>query len=219
MRRMGAFIGIVIVILLVLLISGAFYTVREWDQVVITQFGKPVGKPKTEAGLRFKIPFIQEIHRYEKRIMRWDGDPKEIPTRDKRFIYVDTTARWRVVDAQKFLEVLGTYNQAYAKLDDIIDAVLRDYVSANALVELVRTTNEMPSVENVEGNVLSPFQDEATAPETVLLGREKITRAILAEASKAMPAFGMELVDVRIKRINYVEQVRRKVYERMVSER
>ena len=219
MRRMGAIIGVVIVIFLILLFSGAFYTVSEWDQVVITQFGRPVGKPKTEAGLRFKIPFIQEIHRYEKRIMRWDGDPKEIPTRDKRFIYVDTTARWRIVDAQKFLEVLGTYNQAYAKLDDIIDAVLRDYVSANPLVELVRTTNEMPTVEEVEGKVLSPFQDEATAPETVLLGREKITRAILAEASKAMPAFGMELVDVRIKRINYVEQVRKKVYERMVSER
>jgi len=219
MRRMGAFIGVVIAIFLILLFSGAFYTVSEWDQVVITQFGRPVGKPKIEAGLRFKIPFIQEIHRYEKRIMRWDGDPKEIPTRDKRFIYVDTTARWRIVDAQKFLEVLGTYNQAYAKLDDIIDAVLRDYVSANPLVELVRTTNEMPTVEDVEGKVLSPFQDEATAPETVRLGREKITRAILAEASKAMPAFGMELVDVRIKRINYVEQVRKKVYERMVSER
>ena len=178
MRRMGAFIGVVIVILLALLISGAFYTVREWDQVVITQFGKPIGKPKTEAGLRFKIPFIQEIHRYEKRIMRWDGDPKEIPTRDKRFIYVDTTARWRIVDAQKFLEVLGTYTQAYAKLDDIIDAVLRDYVSANPLVELVRTTNEMPSVEDVEGKVLSPFQDEATAPETVRLGFQAETAGL-----------------------------------------
>jgi len=219
MRRMGAFTGVVIVIFLILMFSGVFYTVSEWDQVVITQFGRPVGKPKTEAGLKFKIPFIQDIHRYEKRIMRWDGDPKEIPTRDKRFIYVDTTARWRIVDAQKFLEVLGTYNQAYAKLDDIIDAVLRDYVSANPLVELVRTTNEMPSVENVEGKVLSPFQGEATVPETVQLGREKITRAILAEASKAMSAFGMDLVDVRIKRINYVEQVRKKVYERMVSER
>ncbi len=219
MRRIGAFIGVVIVILLILLISGAFYTVREWDQVVITQFGRAIGKPKTEAGLRFKIPFIQDIHRYEKRIMRWDGDPKEIPTRDKRFIYVDTTARWRIVNAQKFLEVVGTYNQAYAKLDDIIDAVLRDYVSANPLVELVRTTNEMPTVEEVEGKVLSPFQEEATAPETVRLGREKITRAILLEASKAMSAFGMDLVDVRIKRINYIERVRTKVYERMVSER
>jgi membrane protease subunit HflC len=218
MKRIGAFIGVVIVIFLILLISGAFYTVREWDQVVITQFGRPIGKPKTDAGLRFKIPFIQEIHRYEKRIMRWDGDPKEIPTRDKRFIYVDTTARWRIVDAQKFLEVLGTYNQAYAKLDDIIDAVLRDYVSSNPLVELVRTTNEMPTVEEGEGKVLSPFP-EATALETVRLGREKITRAILLEASKAMPAFGMDLVDVRIKRINYIERVRTKVYERMVSER
>jgi len=218
MRRIGTFIGVVIVIFLILLISGAFYTVREWDQVVITQFGRPIGKPKTEAGLRFKIPFVQEIHRYEKRIMRWDGDPKEIPTRDKRFIYVDTTARWRIVDAQKFLEVLGTYNQAYAKLDDIIDAVLRDYVSSNPLVELVRTTNEMPTVEEGEGKVLSPFP-EATALETVRLGREKITRAILLEAAKAMPAFGMDLVDVRIKRINYIERVRTKVYERMVSER
>ncbi|MBW1697147.1 MAG: protease modulator HflC [Deltaproteobacteria bacterium] len=218
MRRIGAIIGVVFVFFLILIFSGAFYTVSEWDQVVITQFGKPIGKPKTEAGLKFKIPMIQKINRYEKRIMRWDGDPKEIPTRDKRFIYVDTTARWRIVDAQKFLEVLGSYSQAYAKLDDIIDAVLRDYVSANPLVELVRTTNEMPTVEGVEGKVLSPFQ-ESTVPETVRLGREKITRAILAEASKAMSAFGMELVDVRIKRINYVEQVRRKVYERMVSER
>ncbi len=218
MRRIGAFLGVVIVIFLILLISGAFYTVREWEQVVITQFGRPVGKPKTEAGLRFKIPFIQKLHRYEKRVLRWDGDPKEIPTRDKRFIYVDTTARWRIVDAQKFLEVLGTYTQAYAKLDDIIDAVLRDYVSSNPLVELVRTTNEMPTVEEGEGKVLSPFP-EATALETVRLGREKITRAILLEASKAMSAFGMDLVDVRIKRINYIERVRTKVYERMVSER
>jgi membrane protease subunit HflC len=122
------------------------------------------------------------------------------------------------VDAQKFLEVVGTYNQAYAKLDDIIDAVLRDYVSSNPLVELVRTTNEMPTVEEGEGKVLSPFP-EATALETVRLGREKITRAILLEASKAMSAFGMDLVDVRIKRINYIERVRTKVYERMVSER
>jgi len=124
----------------------------------------------------------------------------------------------RIVDAQKFLEVVGTYNQVYAKLDDIIDAVLRDYVSSNPLVEFVRTTNEMPTVKEGEGKVFSPFP-EATAPETIRLGGEKITRAILAEASKAMSAFGMDLVDVRIKRINYVEQVRKKVYERMVSER
>jgi membrane protease subunit HflC len=214
---MGGFIIIVIVIVLIL-ISSSFYTVREWEQVVITQFGKVIGQPKTEAGLYFKIPIIQEINRYEKRIMRWDGDPKEIPTRDKRFIYVDTTARWRIVDARKFRRVLVSYDQAYSKLDDTIDAVVRDYVSANPLVELVRSTDWMPSLKEGEEKVLSPFPEE-TARATVVLGREKITRAILAEASKAMPDFGMELVDVRIKRINYVERVRQKVYERMISER
>ncbi len=218
MKRIGAFAGVVIVIFLILLISGAFYTVREWEQVVITQFGRIIGEPKTQAGLYFKIPWIQQINRYEKRILRWDGDPKEIPTRDKRFIYVDTTARWRIVDARKFRRVLISYTQAYAKLDDIIDAVVRDYVSANPLVELIRTTDWMPALREGEEEVVSPFP-EATAREAVVLGREKITRAILAEAAKAMPDFGMELVDVRIKRINYVERVRKKVYERMISER
>jgi membrane protease subunit HflC len=223
---MGVVIGVVVVVFVILVVSGTFYTVREWDQVVITQFGKPIGDPKTKAGLYFKIPLIQEVNRYEKRILRWDGDPNEIPTRDKRFIYVDTTARWRIVDARKFLEVLGSgdigYTQAYRKLDDTIDAVVRDYVSANTLVELVRTTDWMPTLKEGEEETVSPdfsgiFQEAARA--TVILGREKITRAILAEAAKAMPAFGMELVDVRIKRINYVERVRQKVYERMVSER
>ena len=218
MKRIGAFVVVIIVIFLILVISGAFYTVREWDQVVITQFGKPIGKPKTEAGIKFKIPLIQEVNRFEKRILRWDGDPNEIPTRDKRFIYVDTTARWRIVDARKFLEVLGDYTQAYAKLDDTIDAVVRDYVSANPLVELVRSTDWMPTLKEGEEKVVSPFA-EKTVRETVVLGREKITRAILAEASKAMPAFGIELVDVRIKRINYVERVQKTVYERMKTER
>ena len=219
MKRTGAIIAAVIVIFLILVVSGVFYTVREWEQVVITQFGEPMGEPKTKAGLYFKIPFVQRLHRYEKRVLRWDGEPNEIPTRDKRFIYVDTTARWRIVDARKFLEVLGDYNQAYARLDDIIDAVARDYVSANSLVELVRTTDEMPELQMQEGEtqVKSPFP--AAIRERVLLGRERITRAILAEASKAMPAFGMELIDVRIKRINYVERVQEKVYERMISER
>ena len=217
MKRMGVFIVFVIVIFLLLVISGAFYTVREWDQVVITQFGKVIGESKTEAGLYFKIPIIQEVNRYEKRILNWDGDPEEIPTRDKRFIYVDTTARWRIVDARKFRRVLVSYPQAYAKLDDTIDAVVRDYVSANPLVELVRSTDWMPTLEKGETTVVSPFEEAAR--ETVELGREKITRAILAEASKAMPDFGIELVDVRIKRINYVERVQKKVYERMISER
>ena len=216
MKRIGRYIiGLLIVALII--IASTFYTIREWEQVVITRFGEIVGT-KTEAGLKFKYPIIDKINRYEKRIMRWDGDPKEIPTRDKRFIYVDTTARWRIVDARKFRRVIVDYPQAYAKLDDTIDAVVRDYVSSNPLVELVRSTDWMPTLKEGEEKVLSPFPED-TARATVILGREKITRAILAEASKAMPDFGMELVDVRIKRINYVERVRQKVYERMKTER
>jgi membrane protease subunit HflC len=224
MRRAELVIGIVIFILLLFLVSRSFpfYAVREWEQVVITQFGKPIGDPVTDAGLHFKIPFIQRVNRFEKRILRWDGDPKEIPTRDKRFIYVDTTARWKIVDARRFLEVLGPgetgRRAAFSRLDDTIDAVVRDHVSGNPLVDLVRTTDWMPTLKEGQETTVSPVF-EAAVRARVVLGREKITRSILAEAAKAMPAFGMELVDVRIKRINYVERVREKVYERMISER
>jgi len=218
MNSTRSMVVIIIVVLGFIILSSSLYKVNEWDQVVITQFGKPVGDPITDAGLRFKLPFIQELHRYDKRILRWDGDPKEIPTRDKRFIWVDVTARWRIVDALKFLQVIGTYDQAYAKLDDTIDSVVKDFVSANPLVELVRTSSEMETALEEEGYSSIAFEDKA-AVATIVLGRESIMKAILAEASKAMPEFGMELVDVRIKRINYVEQVRQKVYERMISER
>ena len=206
-----------IAILVFLGISGAFYTVGEYEQVVITQFGRPV-KAVTDAGLHFKIPFIQKLTRYEKRILRWDGDPKEVPTRDKRFIWVDATARWRVVDPVRFLQSLGTYDQAYVKLNDILDAVVKDHVSANPLVELVRSTDLIEAEDGEELDASSALTD-MDAKSKIVLGREKITRAILAEASKAMPEFGRELGDVRIKRLNYVEKVREKVYERMISER
>jgi membrane protease subunit HflC len=198
-------------------ISGVFYTVSEYEQVVITQFGKPV-RSVSEAGLHFKVPFIQKVTRYEKRILRWDGDPKEVPTRDKRFIWVDATARWKIVDPLKFLQSIGTYDQAYAKLDDILDSVVKDYVSANLLAELVRSTDLIEADDGEESDASSALVDTETARK-IVQGREKITRAILAEASKAMPQFGMELVDVRLKRLNYVEKVREKVYERMISER
>ncbi len=217
MKKLVLFIIGIFIFLLIFLATDSFYTVQEWEQVVITQFGKPVGEPKVSSGLYFKIPFVQKVHRYEKRLLRWDGDPKEIPTRDKRFIWVDTTARWRIKDPLKFLQVIGTYEQAYIKLDDTIDAVVRDYVSANPLVELVRSSTQVLEKEE-KSNVGYPFSQEVGSGK-ITLGREKITRAILQEASKAMPEFGIELVDVRIKRLNYVEGVRKKVYERMISER
>jgi len=212
-RSLLILIGVVVV----LSITGLFYTVSEYEQVVITQFGRPV-KAVTDAGLHFKIPIIQKKTSYEKRILRWDGDPKEVPTRDKRFIWVDATARWKIVDPIKFLQVIGDYDQAYAKLDDTLDSVVKDYVSANPLVELVRTSDLVEEGLEEERDEGSTFSDRAPDVK-IVLGREKITRAILAEASKAMPDFGMELVDVRIKRLNYVEKVRLKVYERMISER
>ncbi|MFA5654172.1 MAG: protease modulator HflC [Desulfomonilia bacterium] len=208
---------LVIAILAFLGISGAFYTVGEYEQVVITQFGRPVGSV-TDAGLHFKVPFIQKITRYEKRILRWDGDPKEVPTRDKRFIWVDATARWRIVDPLRFLQSIGTYDQAYVKLNDILDAVVKDHVSANPLVELVRSTDLIEAEDGEERDASAALID-MDAKSKIVQGREKITRAILTEASKAMPEFGMELVDVRLKRLNYVEKVREKVYERMISER
>ncbi|HPW69019.1 MAG: protease modulator HflC [Deltaproteobacteria bacterium] len=208
---------LVVAILAFLGISGAFYTVGEYEQVVITQFGRPVGSV-TDAGLHFKVPFIQKITRYEKRILRWDGDPKEVPTRDKRFIWVDATARWRIVDPLRFLQSIGTYDQAYVKLNDILDAVVKDHVSANPLVELVRSTDLIEAEDGEERDASAALID-MDAKSKIVQGREKITRAILTEASKAMPEFGMELVDVRLKRLNYVEKVREKVYERMISER
>jgi len=215
--KMIRFLLILVAIIVALSVTGLFYTVSEYEQVVITQFGRPV-KAVKDAGLHFKIPVIQKVTSYEKRILRWDGDPKEVPTRDKRFIWVDATARWKIVDPLKFLQVIGDYDQAYSKLDDTLDSVVKDYVSANPLVELVRTSDLVEKGLDEERDEGSTFSDRVPDVK-IVLGREKITRAILAEASKAMPDFGMELVDVRIKRLNYVEKVRLKVYERMISER
>jgi len=197
--------------------SGALYTVEEGQQAVILQFGRPVGDPVTEPGLHVKLPFVQEVRRFERRILIWDGDPNQIPTRGREFIWVDATARWRIADARKFLESVATEQGARSRLDDIIDSVVRDRVSGNELVELVRSA----SWEAPEGEVLeeATAEQERELKKEVRQGREEITRAILAEARKIVPQYGIELIDVRIKRLNYVESVREKVYARMISER
>ena len=197
--------------------GGAFYVVEEGQQAVVLQFGRPVGAPITEAGLHFKIPIIQEVRRFEKRLLIWDGDPNQIPTAGREFIWVDSTARWRIVDPLKFLESVATEAGATSRLDDIIDSVVRDLVSSNTLVELVRSSTwETPKEEVLEEaskEVVEELKKEIT------LGREGITRAVLAVVQKIAPQYGIEVVDVRIKRLNYVESVREKVYARMVSER
>jgi len=203
----------VALILLLVVIDGA-YTVSETEQVVITQFGEPVGKPITRAGLYFKIPFIQKVHVFDKRLLEWDGDPNQIPTLDKKYIWVDTFARWRIADPLKFFQAVHTESEAQARLDDIIDSITRDQVSSHNLIEVVRNTNRKMVLASQELQ-----QELEQTIEQVKVGREQLMRNILKQASKLVPNYGIELVDVRIKRVNYVKEVREKVYDRMISER
>lgn len=207
----------IVVLAVVLVLAGTFYTLEEGQQAVILQFGRPVGNPVTEAGLHVKLPFIQEVRRFEKRLLIWDGDPNQIPTKGREFIWIDTTARWRIVDAKTFLENVATEAGAQSRLDDIIDSVVRDQVSASELVELVRSASwEVPPGEVLEE---VPAEVREELKKEIARGREEVTRTILTEARKIIPQYGIELVDVRIKRLNYVESVQEKVYARMISER
>ena len=202
---------------LLIILASTLYILEEGQQAIIVQFGRPVGDTITEAGLHVKLPFIQVVRRFEKRLLVWDGDPNQIPTKGREFIWVDTTARWRIADAKKFLENVATEVGAQSRLDDIIDSVVRDEVSNSELVELVRSTTWVIP----EGQALEavPKEREEELKRRIARGREEITRIILTEAQKIIPQYGIELVDVRIKRLDYVESVRKKVYERMISER
>ena len=207
----------VLALTILLVVAGTFYSLEEGQQAVIVQFGRPVGQPVTEAGLHVKLPFVQDVRRFEKRLLIWDGDPNQIPTKGREFIWVDTTARWRIADAKKFLESVASEAGARSRLDDIIDSVVRDQVSASELVELVRSASwEVPPGEILEE---VPAEVREELKKQVTRGREEITRVILTEARKIIPQYGIELVDVRIKRLDYVESVREKVYARMISER
>jgi membrane protease subunit HflC len=205
---------IIILILALLAAKTGLFIIDEGSQAIVTQFGKPVGGVNL-AGLHFKIPLIQEVRRFDHRILKWDGDPNQIPTKDKRYIWVDTTARWRIADPLLFYTTVATERGAQSRLDDILDSVVRDAVSSHLLVELVRGRDyQAPK----GGQEVIELEGQTVAPDN-LIGREQILNNILAEARKSTPEYGIDLIDVRIKRINYVEQVRRRVYERMISER
>ncbi|MFC1807695.1 protease modulator HflC [Candidatus Omnitrophota bacterium] len=213
-------ISIIIGITVALFASGALYTIDETQQVVITQFGEPIGSAITKAGLHLKIPFIRVANYFEKRVLQWDGSPNTIPTRDKRYIYVDTTARWKISDPLKFLQSVGSENGAHARLDDIIDSATRDSITNHALVEVVRNTNRLTEAADASKEASDDavmFSGEQL--ERISVGRETLTRGILTEAQKIVPQYGIKLIDVRIKRINYVPAVQRKVFDRMISER
>jgi membrane protease subunit HflC len=208
-----------IVVILLILVGNPFYTLKEGKQAVITQFGDPIGGPVTKAGLHLKIPFIQKVNIFEKRVLEWDGDPNQIPTKDKRYIKIDTTARWRIIDALKFFQSVYDETGAHARLDDVIDAAVRDIITSHNLVEIVRSSNRI--LENFdkikeEGKL---FIEESQI-EKVKSGRNNLRAMIISNAKSGLRSqFGIELLDVRVKRLNYVEEVQRKVYDRMISER
>ncbi len=211
--RKGVIFGVLIIIIFFLL--GAMYVVDETEQVVLTQFGKALGKPKTDPGLYFKLPIIQHANYFPKNLLEWDGDPGQIPTLDKTFIWVDTFARWKIVDPLKFFETVNNVYAGLGRLDDIIDPAVRNFITSYPLIETVRMTNrELDTFEEGVDKIkeISPLGE-------VKVGRAKITKGIMEQAQPKLAEFGIELVDVKIKRLNYVEEVQKSVYARMIAER
>ena len=213
---MKPLIGIVIAALLVL-IANSFYVVRETEQIIITQFGKPVGDPVTNAGLKMKIPFIQNVNPIEKRILEWDGSPSNMPTKDKLYIAVDLFARWRIVDPLQYFLRLRDERSAQSRLDDILGSETRNAVAKHELIEIIRTTKDRTPLRDAS---LSDA-DLATLGRLVPIqkGRALVETEIYNAATPKVKVFGIELLDIRFKRINYNESVRPKIYDRMISER
>jgi modulator of FtsH protease HflC len=240
MNRAVAPIVIVGVVVLIFL-STLFYKVNETEQVIITQFGRPVSGPITSPGLHMKVPFIQTVRRFDKRILEWDGSTEQIPTLDKRFILLDTTARWRIASPLRFLQAVGGGERAaQSRLDDIIESAARDVVSAHMLIQVVRNfqrylpDHALDEVDASSGTAPAAAVEtaaagstEAAAPVPTVkdseleqrLGRDQLSGLMVKRAQEVMPNLGIELIDMRIKRINYVREVEERVYERMISER
>ncbi|MGD8703711.1 MAG: protease modulator HflC, partial [Desulfosarcina sp.] len=207
-----------------LLVFICAYTVDETEQVVVTRFDK-VNRTVTEPGLRFKLPVIEKALVFPKNLQEWDGDPGQIPTRDKTFIWVNTFARWKIVDPVAFFKTVGFVSRAQQRLDEIIDPTVRNFITSNRLIEAVRNSNrELDTFEDF-GDDAGELQDTVAQEDKplryaqVFVGRDKIDTGILNQAKPKLKQFGIELVDVKIKRVNYVEEVRKSVYDRMIAER
>ncbi|MCP4347687.1 MAG: protease modulator HflC [Desulfobacterales bacterium] len=194
----------------------SLYTVNETQQAVVTQFGRVVGEPVTTSGLKVKLPFIQQVNYFPKNLQEWDGDPGQIPTVDKTYIWVDTFARWKIVDPVKYFQTVKDFFTARSRLDDIIDPAVRNFITSYSLIETVRKSNR--ELDTFEVGLEDAKKDQK-ASYSITFGREKITRGILKQAQPKLDEFGIELVDVKIKRINYVDTVRKSVYGRMIAER
>ena len=213
MKFKGIIYGVIIIIIFFLL--GAFYVVDETEQVVVTRFGEAIGKPTITPGLYFKLPIIDTTNYFPKNLLEWDGDPGQIPTLDKTFIWVDTFARWKIIDPLKFFETVNNVVAGLGRLDDIIDPAVRNFITSYPLIETVRMTNRELDIREAgvdEVKELSPLGEVKT-------GRAEITKGIMEQAQPKLAKFGIKLVDVKIKRLNYVEEVQRSVYGRMIAER
>lgn len=207
----------------VITFNSAVYIIPESHQVIITEFGKPIGEAKNEAGLYFKKPFVQRAIYVEKRILSWDGYPNQIPTKDKKYIKVDTTARWQIVDPLKFIQTVKNEQGAYSRLDTILDGATRNIISSNNLVEAVRNSNKIIEVIDQKREkaktTTAVDTDIISDVDKIKKGREELSVNIKEKATSELLEFGIKLVDVQLKRISYEESVEQKVYERMISER
>jgi membrane protease subunit HflC len=222
------YIVFVLVFLSIVVGNTCFFILTPGRQAIITEFGKPVGRPVVESGLHYKKPFIQEVRLVDKRILTWDGFPTEIPTKDKKYIKVDTTARWKVTDALTFIQTVRNEMGARARLDAILDATTRDVISNNNLVEAVRNSNSIlekiresrKMIKDAKASGEAIVEEEISGEvEKISVGREKLSQAIAEAATKELKKFGIDLIDVQLRRISYETSVEKKVYERMISER
>jgi membrane protease subunit HflC len=201
-----------LLVVALLVVASAAFVVTETEQVIITRFGKPIREPILTPGLKFKVPMIDTANHFDKRFLEWDGDANQLPTKDKRFIWVDTYARWRISDPLLFFQRLRDEVGAQSRLDDILDGETRNAIATHNLVEVIRTSNREPEMDESQ-------PEESAILEEISAGRERIRREILAAAQARTSDLGIEILDVQFKRINYVEEVRRKVYDRMIAER
>ncbi len=213
MKNFSKIATTILAFIVVIVVNDGFYIVDETEQVVITQFGNPVGESVTEPGLNFKVPFIQTANYFEKRYLEWDGDRNQVPTKDKKFIFVDTYARWQITDPLQYFQRLGDERGAQSRLDDILDGETRNAIAAHNLVELIRSTNREPISEGIIADIVTD------SLEVIQTGRDVIQEQIQELANERASDLGIAVLDFRFKRINYVEEVRRTVYDRMISER
>lgn len=203
---------IILVVIAIFFIGQSVFILDETEQAIVTQFGKPVGEPRTDPGVNFVIPIIQKVQFFDKRYLEWDGDKNQVPTRDKKFIFVDTYARWEITDPLQFFIRLRDERSAQSRLDDILDGETRNAIASNDLLDIVRSTNREPEVTE-------DFMEELEILEDIEVGREAIEEIVLQKANERTTDLGVRILDFRFKRMNYVDEVRDRVYDRMISER